>query len=224
MTIRFLAGLLAFSAALAAHAQVFRCLDAQGRTTYQQSPCAGGEKGARVELTPDNGVASDAPALEAKWSAAAKQGLVPPGMPKRYVQMALGTPTEVRPGSSGERASEIWVYRGPADTRRIGFLDGRVTWEQKGDGAPAEPARRDVAGDSGANRTPVEQGQACEAALTAAGAPDRSDAIRIPTTSPTGQPVVATGTRYVFPADRNRDAFAFTCLGGYVYDIERAIR
>jgi hypothetical protein len=70
-------------AAGVSHAQVYKCLDGSGRTTYQQDPCAKTERGARVELQPDNGSTRDSAALEARWAAAAKSGQVVPGMSKK---------------------------------------------------------------------------------------------------------------------------------------------
>jgi len=121
-------------------AQVFKCVDAEGRTTYQQSPCAKGDKGARVELAPDNGRTQEPAALEAKWAVALKAGQVVAGMPKRLVRDAFGAPTEVRAGTTAERVSEIWIYRNPGGVRRIGFLDGRVAWEGGDDASSTPPA------------------------------------------------------------------------------------
>ena len=121
-------------------AQVFKCVDADGRTTYQQEACGKSAKGSRVELAPDNGRTQDPAALEAKWVAAVKAGQVMAGMPKRHVRDAYGAPTEVRAGTTADRVSEIWIYRNPGGVRRIGFLDGRVAWERGDDALPAPPA------------------------------------------------------------------------------------
>lgn len=130
---------------------VYKCVDAAGRTTYQQEPCAKNLKGTPVELMPDNGLTQEPAALEAQWAAAAKVGQVMAGMPKRHVRSAMGTPTEVRAGTAAERASEIWIYRNPGGGRRIGFLDGRVVWE-RGDDASSEPPAADEAADTAARR------------------------------------------------------------------------
>ena len=130
---------------------VYRCVDAAGRTTYQQEPCAKNLRGAPVELMPDNGLTQEPAALEAQWAAAAKVGQVMAGMPKRHVRDAYGAPTEVRAGTTADRVSEIWVYRNPGGVRRIGFLDGRVVWE-RGDDASSEPPAADEAADTAARR------------------------------------------------------------------------
>jgi len=134
---------LATPASVAAQAAtVYRCADAVGQVTYQQEPCASGTKGRAVEILPDNGLARDSATLESQWGAAAKQGVVSLGMPRRYVRDALGTPAETRQGLPVERATEVWTYRYGDGARRIGFLDGRVTWDRAGDGntLPAQPA------------------------------------------------------------------------------------
>lgn len=214
------------------HAQVYKCLDAQGRTTYQQAPCGKDEKGSRVEITPDNGMAGDAPDLEAKWAAAARQGQVQAGMPKRYVQIAWGVPAEVRSGTAADRASEVWIYRNPGGLRRIGFLDGRVVWE-RGDDASSEPPMRDEAGDTAARRGDIASarlsiapGQDCEAALALAGNPERSEAVLLPTPGARGTTERTAGMRHVFESDGGTppQRMAIVCLNGLVSDVERPAR
>lgn len=223
--------LAALAAALPARAQVFKCLDAQGRTTYQQSPCPKDGKGAQVELTPNNGVAGDAPELEAKWAAAAKQGQVQAGMPRRFVQLAWGAPAEVRPGTPADRASEIWIYRGTGGIRRVGFLDGRVAWE-RADGSSVESARNGASdtssrgGNMPAGRSSVSPGQDCEKALAAAGSPERSEAVILPSPGRDGRPIPTQGMRYVFDNDGGAppQSMAIVCLNGLVSDIQRPAR
>ncbi len=154
MVARIVAAAVAAVAAVLAgtlEAQVFKCVDAEGRTTYQQAPCAKDVKGARVELDPDNGRTQDPAALEAQWAVAVKAGQVMAGMPKRRVRDAYGAPTEVRAGTTAERVTEVWIYRNPGGVRRIGFLDGRVTWE-RGDDASSAPPAADESGDTAARR------------------------------------------------------------------------
>ena len=59
MVARIVAAAVAAVLAGTLEAQVFKCVDAEGRTTYQQAPCAKDVKGARVELDPDNGRTQD---------------------------------------------------------------------------------------------------------------------------------------------------------------------
>lgn len=132
--------LVAPASVAAQAATVYRCADGMGQVTYQQEPCASGTKGRAVEILPDNGLARDSATLESQWSAAAKQGVVSLGMPRRYVRDALGTPAETRQGLPVERATEVWTYRYGDGARRIGFLDGRVTWDRAGDGNTVAPA------------------------------------------------------------------------------------
>ena len=216
-----------------AHAQVFKCVDAVGRTTYQQSPCAKNEKGTKVELATDNGESKDSAALEAQWSAAAKEGRIVPGMSKRFVQNAYGIPTEVRPGSTADRASEIWSYKNPGgSSRRIGFLDGRVSWE-RADDASTEPPMADEPGDTQARReTPavaarrtIAPGGDCGQIFGAAGKPDRSEGVQIAAAGPGGKTVQAPAMRHIYDDDGSGTRnMAFTCLGNIVTDVERPAR
>lgn len=217
---------VAFAAALPVQAQVYRCVDAEGRTTYQQAPCAGAAKGARVEITRDNGVATDLPELEAKWAAAAKAGEVPAGMPKRYVQLARGAPAETRAGLPGERASEVWIYRNPDGIRRVGFLDGRMVWER---GDAPQAGSGDAAVPEGAvpgSKPPIEAGQDCATAMAIAGTPERSEAVLLPSKGRDGRPITAPGMRHVFESDGGSPPrrMAIVCLDGTVMEVQRPPR
>jgi len=151
MVARIVAAAVAAVLAGTLEAQVFKCVDVEGRTTYQQAPCAKDVKGLRVELDPDNGRTQDPAALEAQWAVAVKAGQVMAGMPKRRVRDAYGVPAEVRAGTTAERVTEVWIYRNPGGVRRIGFLDGRVSWE-RGDDASSAPPAADETGDTAARR------------------------------------------------------------------------
>lgn len=241
---------LAAAAAICASqagAQVFRCVDAAGRTTYQQTPCEAGTRGRQVELTPDNGASQDSAALEAQWTAAAKSGQVVAGMPRRHVRAAYGVPTEVRGGSASERASEVWVYRNPGGIRRVGFVDGRVSWDRGDDASSAAPSpdeaadtasRREgggtgtgagagaVAPTTAVARLAIAPGQDCAAVLADAGPPDRTDRIEVPATGADGRQLRLTAQRHRYDSDGGappRDV-AFTCVNGVVTQVERAIR
>ncbi|CAG0992971.1 hypothetical protein BURK1_02371 [Burkholderiales bacterium] len=229
MPARLVAALALALVAGASHAQVFKCVDGAGRTTYQQEPCGKDAKGARVEIDPDNGATQEAPAQQAKWVAAAKVGQVLPGMPKRYVRDAYGMPTEIRGGSAVERVSEVWVYRNPGGTRRIGLLDGRVTWE-RGDDASSAPPTPDEAGDTASRRDggrtavlhAVAAGQDCGAVLAEAGRPDRSEGVQLSVAGPGGQPRLAPAMRHAYDDDGGTPprSVAFTCLDAIVTGVE----
>ena len=47
--------------------------------------------------------------------------------------------------------TEVWIYGNPGGVRRIGFLDGRVSWE-RGDDASSAPPSADEPGDTAARR------------------------------------------------------------------------
>jgi len=220
----------ALAGALPAHAQVFKCVDGAGRTTYQQEPCAKDMRGARIEIVPDNGSTQEPAALEAQWSAAARGGQVLAGMPKRFVRDAYGVPAEVRAGTSADRASEIWIFRNPSGARRVGFLDGRVTWERGEDASSAPPAP-DEAGDTAsrregaplAARRQITGGRDCSSVIDEAGRPDRSEGVQIAVPGPSGQTVLAPAIRHVYDDDGGSPArtLAFTCLNGVVGEVER---
>ena len=216
--------------ATGAHAQVFKCVDAHGRTTYQQAPCAKDTRGMRIEIVPDNGATQESAAMEAQWTAAARNGQVLAGMPKRYVRDAYGVPAEVRGGSSADRASEIWVFRNPGGARRVGFLDGRVTWE-RGEDASAAPPAPDEPGDTSARRDAaplaarrmIAGGRDCASVLGEAGRPDRSEGIQVGVAGPGGQNLLAPAMRHTYDDDGGTPSrtLSFTCHNNIVIDVER---
>lgn len=108
-------------------AQVYKCVDRAGRTTYQQQPCPDAQKGGPLGVMPDNGSTRDADAPEAPGAPAAPKVVVP-GMPRAKVMEVFGPPQEMRPGRSGENAAEIWEYRRPDLTARVAFRSGVVVW------------------------------------------------------------------------------------------------
>jgi hypothetical protein len=227
---RFALAVAAVALASATHAQVFKCVDASGRTTYQQAPCAKDERGSRVEISTDNGSTQEPSALDAQWTAASRRGQVLAGMPKRYVRDAYGVPAEVRAGTLDDRASEIWVYRNPGGQRRVGFLDGRVSWD-RGDDASAAPPAPDESGDTASRRDAaplnarrlIAGGRDCGSVLGEAGRPDRSEGVQVAVPGPGGQSVLTPAMRHTYDDDGGSPAHAvsFTCLNGIVTDVER---
>lgn len=212
----------ALSIATATHAQVYKCVDRNGHTTYQQSPCSGGQQGGAVELVDPVTARPGGPDArpggpDALWSAAAREQRVIAGMPKPYVTEALGAPTNIRAPRAGEIGSEMWVYVKPAQTTRIGFQNNLVAWVRSD--APEKPAgSAAVASDRETRvRDGLAVGKTCTAAIADAGAPDREE------------PLVAgntTGARYVYTFDAgNANAYAaFVCLNGRVTSVERYIK
>jgi len=124
-----------------AHAEVFKCVDATGNVTYQQEPCTGGAKGAAVEIKTDNAQSQDPGDRDGRWRTAAQQGLVIQGMPKRWVQQALGQPREIRRGTTAENVPEVWVYQTANGPTRVGFRTNTVEWSRTdGPAGAASPA------------------------------------------------------------------------------------
>ena len=142
-----------------AHAQVYKCVDRAGRTTYQQLPCPETQKGGRMSLSVDNGGARQVDAAAAELAAVAARNKILPGMARALVAKAFGTPQEMRAGQAGEDAAEVWVYRKPDLNARIGFRAGLVAWVN--DNAAGADGMPDVA--AGATpRQSVARGMPCE--------------------------------------------------------------
>ena len=207
---------LAAMLVLPAHAQVFKCVDKSGHTTYQQSPCGGGQQGGTVELK--ESVSIRPSGSEAMWSAAARENRVIVGMPKPFVTEALGAPGEIRAPRSGEPGAEVWVYAKAGQITRLGFVNNAVAWIRS-DAAAAEgrPAGSPAAPDREARiRDALAVGKTCTAALQDAGPPDREEPLSGGT---------VTGARYVYQFNAaNPNAFAaFVCLNGRVTSVERYV-
>lgn len=205
-------------------AQVYKCVDRTGHTTYQQSPCTGGQSGAAIELADPvlaRPGASSSERSEAAWLAATREGRAVVGMPKPFVTQGLGSPAEIRAPRSGEVGSEVWVYPKGALVTRIGFQDNAVAWirtdataPERASGAPGAPAA--IVDRETRVREALTVGKACTAALQDAGPPDREEPLIV------GQGV-GRGARYVYVFDTaNVNTYAaFVCLGGRVTSVER---
>lgn len=204
----------------AATAQVYKCVDRGGHTTYQQSPCASGQQGGTVELKEPVTIRQDG--NDAMWSAAAREQRVVVGMPKPFVTQALGSPGQIRAPRTGESGSEVWVYTKNGQTTRIGFINNAISWmrsdvAQVADGRPSPPGTAPASlGREQRIREALVVGKTCTAALQDAGAPDREE------------PLVAgnaAGARYVYTFDAgNANAFAaFVCVNGRVTSVERYV-
>ena len=207
-------------------AQVYKCVDRGGHTTYQQSPCTGGLQGGSVELK--ESVTNRPGGSEALWSAAAREHRVIIGMPKPYVTEALGAAAEIRAPRSGEGGSEVWVYNTkPGQTTRLGFVNNAVGWIRSdtpppegragtGSAATAPAATSPASTREARVRDALAVGKTCTAALQDAGLPDREEPLSAGTT---------TGARYVYQFDAgNANAFAaFVCLNGRVTSVERYV-
>lgn len=214
-----LAGLAAVTAPV--HAQVFKCVDLAGRITYQQSPCSPLQNGSKVQLNPESAVSVEQPTdIEASWRNAAQEHRVVAGMPKRWVQQALGQPIEIRAGRGDEKASEVWTYPRTSAITQVGFAGGNVSWSRnepvttRGQGAPA--------GDDGASLERIVAGADCVAAIAQAGTPSRQQPVRIANADAAMGAVDA--VQYVYePRTGSPLGIAFTCLGGRVVEVQRLV-
>lgn len=213
-----------------AYAEVYKCTDAAGKVTYQQEPCTGGAKGAPVELKTDNAQSQDPGDRDGRWRIAAEQGKVIPGMPKRWVQQALGQPREIRRGTTTENVPEVWVYQTPRGPVRVGFRTNTVEWSRTdaptGPAAPAPDSLPAIATGAAAGpsvatetaRSRVAADRKCDEVLAELG-----PASKVETTDGSGErPAEA---RYAYdPAPGGLPLrLSFTCIGGRVTAVSRDI-
>jgi hypothetical protein len=229
-----------------AQAQVFKCVDESGRVVYQQTPCPGAQRGGPVELFLDNGSATEAPEQEARWRAAATQREVLAGMPKRWVQQALGQPAEIRRGNLSDRASEVWRFDTPDGVIRVGFSGNTVAWARSeataplgAAGEPAHAAGAAARAPGGAIEPPRARGTAenpevarskvtaernCDDVLAELGPPGRREAVRVPVGAG-GVERLADGMRYTYEpvAGGLPVRLAFSCVDGRVAAVSRDI-
>ena len=218
--------LAAQSAATVAGAQVFKCVDANGQVVYQQEPCAGASRGGPVDLLLDNGSARDGPEVEARWRAAAAQRQVIAGMPKRWVQQALGQPTETRRGTPADGANEVWIYESRNGAARVGFVGNSVAWFRSESITPAAPSPVVDAGAEQADavRSRVSPDRNCDEVLAQLGAPGRREPIRVPQAAAGGERA-AEGVRYVYEplAGGLPVRLSFSCIDGRVATVSRDV-
>lgn len=213
--------MLALLAALAgvvptglARGEVYKCVGEGGHVTYQESPCAAGQKGGAVELR-ESVTARPSPG-ESAWSIPARERRAVVGMPKPFVTEALGKPSEIRAPKNGEAATEVWVYPKPGQVTRVGFQNNAVAWIRSDSAAPEPRAggASNAADRESRVREALQVGRACSQVLQDAGAPDREEPLVAGATN---------GTRYVYAFDAaNANAYAaFVCLAGRVTSVER---
>ena len=125
----------------AVDAEIFKCVDAAGRTTYQQTRCPTTAKGGPIQIQSDNGRVGETPEEATRWDAVAREQNIEVGMPRRYVERVLGAPNEVRQSDMSDGAAEIWIYGiPPGATMRVGFVAANVVWFRREGAAPSDPA------------------------------------------------------------------------------------
>jgi hypothetical protein len=193
-----------------AHAQVFKCVDGAGRTTYQKGPCVDAQKGGRVELQLNNGSSqANTGDGEREWGERAKRKEVRVGMPRAYVVRAYGTPQEMRPGKPRENASEVWLYRRSDLELAVGFAKGVVAWTN-------DPAKLDIVPDSLPSRRQIATvSRACGELAAEMGEPN---SVSTMLDDQTGRTVEL---RQWNPAPGDRETTIVTCLDGKVLRVDR---
>ena len=212
----------ALCAAAPASAQVFKCVDADGHVVYQQTPCPPSHRGGQLELYLDNGSGRDSPETEARWRQLAEQHEVATGMPKRWVQQALGAPTEQRPGTTAEGATEILTFVQPTQITRVGLVAGVVAWSRSestlGTGTGVSTEQAD------ALRGRVAADRNCEEVLGELGSPQAQEPARV-VVGTGGTVRSADGTRYSYePVPGGLPArLSFVCVDGRVVSVARDV-
>ena len=113
-----------------ADGQVFKCIDPNGATTYQQTPCRSGQKGGPLEVRTDNGSSNDGAAAESEWAAAVQQHAPKSG----HAATAGRAGARAAAGNPGAAAGRA----------RFGGLDLRTPRGHAAHRAPGRPRRRDA--------------------------------------------------------------------------------
>ena len=217
---------VAVLAATPAAAQVYKCVDANGRVTYQQAACPASHRGGPVELFLDNGSGRDSPETEARWRQLAAQHDVATGMPKRWVQQSLGAPTEQRPGTTAESASEVLTFVQPTQVLKVGLLAGVVAWSRTestlGTGAGTATAGTTESADAARGRVAAERN--CEEVLGELGLPQGQEPTRV-VVGTGGTIRSAEGMRYSYePVPGGLPArLSFVCVDGRVVSVARDV-
>ncbi len=215
-----------------ARGQIVKCTDTSGHVTYQQAPCAAGQQGRTIDSKVDA-----APVDATSWEVAADAGRVVPGMPKRWVLRARGTPPDIRVATPAEKATEIWRYPQTTTVLTVGFTGDVAAWVREEPRLAAAPAATRAAalaaapappvaassGRSADSQNSITRGRTCDSALATMGPPDRKESVQISAATLGGPDILTTATKYFYDAavDTN-ERMAFTCLGGKVADVERA--
>lgn len=200
---------------LASHAlaqSVVKCVDTAGNVTYQNSPCERGQAGRPIE-PPKAETRED----NSAWEAAARDGRVLKGMPKRWVLRARGNPAEIRPGGAREEASEVWRYAArDGGAMLVGFTGGDVAWvreDTRSGAAPTWPAGAPTGPGAGGTAASSPSGAGGASGATAA-APPAAQASAAPSGSlaSTGASTAGARTNAAIRGPQNR---RFVIAGRY---------
>jgi hypothetical protein len=205
-----------------AAAQVFKCVDPNGRVTYQQTPCPASHRGGPLELALDNGSSRDSPEAEARWRALAEQHDVATGMPKRWVEQSLGAASEQRAGTTAEAATEVLTFVQPTQVMKVGLLAGVVAWSRAestlGTGTGATVENADAA------RSRVAADRSCDEVFSELGLPQAQEPARV-VVGTGGSVRTAEGVRYSYePVPGGLPArLSFVCVDGRVVSVARDV-
>jgi hypothetical protein len=159
-------------------------------------------------------------------------------MPKRWVLRSKGAPSEIRPPTAREDATEVWRYAGKdGKAIMVGFAGPDVAWvrddtsqvpaARPAAAAPpaASPATSKPSVQGAQNRRFVLPGRYCEHVFAEIGAADREEALGVPAQGGDSQTTAAPPKRYFYDPTAGDPSMrtVFICVDGKVADVERTL-
>lgn len=132
-----------------AHAQVYKCPDASGRTVIQQAPCMDGKKlDVKPAMGPDNAENAQAARQRATRQGspqdillAISEGRPAIGMSESDLRMAMGSPIAINRANYEGRTSDQWVYHHRGQSWWVYVREGRVSSFQNSERTRASGGR-----------------------------------------------------------------------------------
>jgi len=122
--IRKAALLVALLAPVAAFAQ-FKCVQADGKISFQQMPCEGG--GSSQRLGVDGRGQTPPPAAGGNHWAAIARGVPEVGMTRKELDSAVGRPDKSTVGQNGGDSEDVLTYNKADKTYDVSLRNGVVT-------------------------------------------------------------------------------------------------
>lgn len=112
---------IAFFAALA-NAQAYKCVGPGGKVSFQEKPCATGEKGQELDIQRPPPLTAD----EQRMIQATATGGVTRGMTAKQVRYAWGAPTKVNKSVGSYGTHEQWVYHHSNNRSQYVYLENGI--------------------------------------------------------------------------------------------------
>lgn len=126
--------LLALLSAPLACAAQYKCVQPDGKTAFQQMPCAEGSSSKKLEMAPAAATGAAPEARKSHWAAIAR-GAPEVGMSRRELDSAMGQPDKVTQGQRGADSEDELTYHRGDSTHTVTLRNGVVTSVQRRDGA-----------------------------------------------------------------------------------------